>query len=130
MADAGSGTAALANKRVLVVEDEYLIASDLRRQLTAAHAKVVGPVADVATGCRLAETEPLDAAVIDVNLNGEWSFALADRLTTMGIPYLFVTGYDGSSLPEVYRATPRLTKPYAQAVMIAAVSALCGQGDR
>jgi CheY-like chemotaxis protein len=122
--------AALAGKRILVVEDEYFVASELKKQLLRAQAEVVGPVADATAGCRLAEAEALDGAVIDVNLNGETSYMLADRLTAAGIPHLFVTGYDGSSLPEAYRATPRLTKPYAEAVMIATVSALCGQGDR
>lgn len=122
--------AALAGRRILVVEDEYLLACDLKKQLSAACADVVGPVADAEAGCRLADAGRLDAAVIDVNLNGATSFALVDRLTAAGVPHLFVTGYDGSSLPERYRATPRLTKPYVEAVMIAAVSALCGQGDR
>lgn len=118
----------LAGKRILVVEDEYLIASDLKKQLTRVRAEVIGPVANIAAGCRLVASEPIDAALIDVNLNGEMSWMLADQLTAARIPHLIVTGYVGSSLPEAYRATPRLTKPYSEALMLDMVSALCGQG--
>lgn len=122
--------ATLAGKRILVVEDDYLIASDLRRQLVAASAEVIGPVADVEGARRLLEAELPDAAVLDVDLNGHWSLPLADRLVAVGVPHLFVTGYDAETLPDAYRATPRLTKPYADAALISSVSALCGQEER
>jgi DNA-binding response OmpR family regulator len=121
--------AVLAGKRILVVEDDYLIASDLRRQLVAASAEVIGPVADVEGACRLIEADLPDAAVLDVDLNGRWSLPLADRLALAGVPHIFVTGYDAQILPDAYRATPRLTKPYADAALISTVSALCAQED-
>lgn len=101
----------LAGKRVLVVEDEYLIAADLERALGKAGAKVVGPVADLETGMRLAGSEPLDAAVLDVNLKEGHSYPIAEALMGRTIPFLFMTGYDDWALPEAYRATPRAAKP-------------------
>ena len=115
----------LAGKRVLVIEDEWLIAADLARALAAAGARLIGPVGDLATGLRRAE-EPLDAAVLDVNLDGTRSFPVADRLAGRGIPFVFVTGYDGWALPDHHRHAPRITKPFAPGRAVEAIGALLG----
>lgn len=110
----------LAGKRVLVIEDEYYIAADLERVLEAEEAIVVGPSGHLDDGLELAAGE-LDAALLDVNLHGEPSFAIAERLEAARVPYMFLTGYDSWAIPERYQAVPRLTKPYVMARVVEAV---------
>ena len=110
----------LAGKRVLVVEDEYYIAADLRQMLDEEGAVVVGPAGCLQDGVALA-VPPLDAALLDVNLHGESSFALADRLEADAVPYMFLTGYDAWAIPERFGAVPRLTKPFVMASVVDAV---------
>lgn len=105
-------------KRILVVEDDYFIAADVRRMLEQAGAIVLGPVHDTAAALVLAGHGPVEVALLDVNLDGVLSYELADALTARGVPCLFLTGYDDWSMPAPYRAMPRLAKPFtAQAVM-------------
>lgn len=99
----------LEGRRVLVVEDEYFIAADLKRALEDAGALVAGPVGSVADAMAL--LPGVDAATLDVNLDGTASFAIADALATRDIPFLFLTGYDDWSLPQRYHGVPQLTKP-------------------
>lgn len=115
----------LAGKRILVVEDEYFIASDLQRVLAAEGAIVVGPIGDLAKALRLAEDDALDAAILDVNLEGAMSYPIADRLAAANVPYMFLTGYDGWSLPPAYTGAPRVAKPFSTPRLIDAVVALC-----
>lgn len=117
----------LDGKRILIVEDEYFIASDLARAFKGENAVVVGPVASVAAGMSLMEQGRVDAAVLDVNLLGDRSYALADRLTSKSVPHVFVTGYDEWSLPEAYRDTPRLAKPFTTGSLISMVERLCAE---
>ena len=116
-------TGALAGKRILVVEDEYFIASDIKRSLNKEGAVVVGPVGNLAGGLSLAE-EPIDAAVLDVNLDQAMSYPIADRLRTRSIPYMFLTGYDGWSMPAEYRDAARLAKPFPPQTVVAMVEKL------
>lgn len=101
----------LAGKRILVVEDEYLIATDLSRALQKEEAVVVGPVGDLEKGLSLLATEEVDAAVLDVNLAGTPSYPIADKLREKSIPYMFLTGYDGWALPDAYRSARCVPKP-------------------
>lgn len=116
----------LAGRRILIVEDDYYLAADLRRALVALDVEVVGPVGDLAAGLELARRERVDAAVLDVNLRGQYSFLIADQLSEAAVPYLFVTGYDGWALPEAYRDTPRISKPFAESAMVEMIGRLCG----
>jgi DNA-binding response OmpR family regulator len=102
----------LAGKHILVVEDEYFIATDLERTLRKEEAIIIGPVGNLDAGLSLAGDQPVDAAILDVNLGEVYSYAIADRLKDRAIPYMFLTGYDGWSLPPDYRACPRLPKPF------------------
>lgn len=113
-------TGRLAGKRILVVEDEYYIAADLRQALGQEGAVVIGPAACLEDGVALAG-EALDAALLDVNLHGEYSFAVAEALDGRGVPYMFLTGYDSSAIPERYDAAPRLIKPFVMLSVIEAV---------
>lgn len=102
----------LADRTVLVVEDEYMLAFDLARFLHRRGARVMGPVPTVAEALALLAQGPApDFALLDVNLRGEMVFPVADRLRLGGIPFAFVTGYDADTLPGAYAEVPRMEKP-------------------
>lgn len=104
--------AGLKGRRILVVEDEYLLADDLCGTLIRAGAEVVGPIPSVAQAADLLGAEPaLSAALLDVNLRGEMVFDIADALDERGIPYAFLTGYDCSVIPHRYADVRVLKKP-------------------
>lgn len=109
-----SDVADLANgRRILVVEDEYLIAADLSEALEELGAEVVGPAANVrAALAEVERAEALDGATLDVTLGQEKSFDVAALLHERGIPFVFLTGYGDRSLPEQYRDVPRCEKPF------------------
>lgn len=121
-------TRSLAGKRILVIEDEYFIAFDLKRALLHADAIVVGPAGDPDKGITLA-AEGIDAAVLDINLEGASSYPIADRLAEQAVPYVFLTGYDGWAIPAAYRHAPRVAKPFAVPAVIAAVERLVGGSE-
>ena len=99
-------------RRILVVEDDTMLADDLRRDLGKQGAEVVGPVPTVADALELVAREgPLDAAVLDVNLRGERVFPVVDALRARGVPLAFTTGYEQWALPDAYADVPRCEKP-------------------
>jgi CheY-like chemotaxis protein len=104
-------TGRLAGKTILVVEDEYFLAADLKRALADAGATVLGPTGEVASALALIGETPADAAILDINLSSTLSYPLADRLAANAVPFVFLTGFDGWALPEAYRSAPRLSKP-------------------
>lgn len=113
---------ALANRRVLVAEDEYFIARDIARALHALGAEVVGPVpARDEVQALLATGERLDAAILDLNLNDEMVFPVMEALTARGIPVVFATGYDQTAVPVQYRDIPRWEKPFDPRVLVQAL---------
>src|SRR6516164_2815923 len=89
----------ISAKRVLVVEDEYLVAMDMSAYLEAAGAHVVGPASNVNAALEVLERTELDGAILDVNLRGEMAYPIADALTARGIPFVFTTGYDARTVP-------------------------------
>ncbi|GJE70157.1 response regulator [Methylorubrum podarium] len=114
----------LSGRRILVVEDEYLIAIEMERWLQEAGAEVAGPVPDTKRALALIETEPLDAAVLDVHLNGEPVYPVADRLTECGVPYLFATGEIRIAEGSDYRSHAVLGKPVLDSELLQAVGRL------
>ncbi|WP_159716414.1 response regulator [Geminicoccus flavidas] len=109
---AGPADGLLAGRLILLVEDDRLAALDLVQALEAEGASIVGPVTSVRQALDLIDTTPgLDGAVLDVELVGELSFPVADRLRDRGIPFVFETGYDDRIIPEPYRDAPRIAKP-------------------
>ncbi len=98
--------------RVLVVEDEFLLASDLARLLSQLGCDVIGPAPSVAKAHALVERDRPDFALLDVNLGSERSTSLADMLLARGIPSALATGYGADQLPEPsLRNAPRIAKP-------------------
>ncbi|SFV37295.1 CheY chemotaxis protein or a CheY-like REC (receiver) domain [Devosia crocina] len=99
-------------RRVLVVEDDYLIVTELVESLHAMGAEVIGPVPDLPGAHRILErVSNIAGAILDVSVQGEPVFPLADELKRRGIPYIFSTGYDENAIPQAYRSRPRFTKP-------------------
>lgn len=109
----------LEGLRVLVVEDNLLLAEVTKILLEEGGCQVVGPAGWLQRGLELAEHEPLDGAILDINLHGDMSFAIAEMLSRRGVPFVFVTGYeDRSIVPMAYRSAPRLDKPVADERLI------------
>lgn len=104
----------LDGRRIMVVEDDYLVALGLSTVLEEAGAHVVGPVASAQEAVALLEEgrEMIDAAVLDVDLNGEKSYPVADALASRDIRFIFATGYGIDALAEGYRHYPRCQKPF------------------
>ena len=102
----------LSGSRILVVEDEYLLAQDLARALRLGGAEIIGPAATVSAALALLSGSAVtDGAVIDVNLRGQDAYPVADALLNRGIPFVFATGYDPGNIPSRYDSVPRCEKP-------------------
>ena len=101
----------LTGVRVLVVEDDYLLAWDTGSALSRAGAEIVGPVSNEGDALEAIRQGDLGAAVTDVNLGLGPSFETARALKKAGVPFVFLTGYDQVSIPEEFRDVSRLVKP-------------------
>ncbi|HYZ63873.1 MAG TPA: response regulator [Acetobacteraceae bacterium] len=107
-----SETEKATNQRVLLLEDEYFIADDMARALTASGVEVVGPVATVGAAMELiARSDRLDGAVLDINLRGETVYPVAEALEARGVPFIFATGYDEATIPPRFAGVRRCEKP-------------------
>ena len=101
----------LQGVRVLVAEDEFAIAMFLVDYLELKGVHIVGPAGDLAALNRLFDEQPIDVALLDINLGGEHVYPLADRLAAAGIPFLLTSGYD-DNVPSRFADAPRCAKPY------------------
>lgn len=120
----------LIGSRVLVVEDEALIAAMIVEWLGEMGCEAVGPAARISEGLAIAEAEPIDAAVLDVNVNAERIFPLADCLRRRGVALVFATGY-GECIAEAASNAPVLEKPFTFDQLSRALTvALGGAGRR
>jgi|SRR6185312_185132 len=118
---AGDHLKRLVGRRVLVVEDEYFIADDLAQALDEAGAIVVGPASTVEEAFALLERERPDLAILDINLKGKVSFAIADELARRELPFVFATGYESGAIPDRHAQRPRWQKPLRIEEMLAAL---------
>ncbi|SHI70424.1 PAS domain S-box-containing protein [Roseomonas rosea] len=115
----------LKRARVLLVEDEVLVAIEAAESLVAAGCEVLGPAATLDEGIALAtRAGPIDAAILDVSLAGEEVVPLADMLVARGVPVLFATGY--GEAPAGHQGAPVLTKPIRPEDLVGAVRRLVG----
>jgi CheY-like chemotaxis protein len=96
---------------VLIVEDEWLIATDLAEAVRTLGYEVVGPVYSVSAALDLLDTAQVDGALLDVNLRGETSYPVAEALAARGIPFAFLSGYASSQLRTDFEDCPLLSKP-------------------
>lgn len=115
----------LAGLRVLIVEDELLVAMDYEEMLRHAGCVVIGPVARQAKALALLERGPPDVAVLDLNLAGERSTPLAEALAARGVPFVIVTGYSEKTPGDpVLAGAPRLAKPVRPKELVQAIAAI------
>lgn len=110
----------VAGRRVLIVEDDYFLASELAATLTWAGAEVVGPVANVRDGLAALDRAP-DIATLDVQLGDETSLRLADELVRRGIPFVFATG-SARKIPVAHAGRAVCHKPVANQVILKALA--------
>ncbi len=120
--------AALADTEILIVEDEYYLAFDLKALVEGAGGRVAGPFADAADAIAHLEGARPDCGVVDVNLASGISFDAADALAARSIPFLFLTGYDAAVLPERFRSIDRVEKPADLGVVLRKLLTLSGRG--
>lgn len=114
----------LAGRRILVVEDEAIVAMLVEDLLDELGCVVVGPAARIEDALRCIESDEIDAAVLDVNLYGERSYPVADALAARNLPFVFVTGYGQSGLDREYRDRPVVQKPFTLEVLQSALARL------
>ncbi|EKY30239.1 response regulator [Brevundimonas diminuta] len=104
-----------SGRRVLIVEDESLVAMLLETILADLGCDVVGPESNIEDGLNVASgTAPLDAALLDVNVAGQEIFPVAEALKARGVPFVFSTGYGEAGLPEHWRGNPTVQKPFTE----------------
>lgn len=113
--------------RVLVVEDEALIALVLQDMLEDFGCEVVGPAATIAEAQALSAENSYDIAILDVRLNGDFVFPVAERIAAAGCPIIFATGGGGEDLPPHFQPSSVLQKPFAASAVEEAVRKAIGE---
>jgi DNA-binding NtrC family response regulator len=114
----------LAGRRVLVVEDDTMVALVLETALEDAQCIILGPFGDLAGAMAAAQQEAPDLAVLDINLGGAMVFPLAELLDARGVPFLLLSGYGDAGLPEDKPDWPVCAKPFKLSDLIAALARL------
>ena len=112
MNSGGNPAAKQPGRRILVVEDEFLIRMLLEDMLADLGYELAGVAGRVEEAAALVNSLDFDLAILDVNLEGRDVYPVADLISERGLPFMFVTGYGGRGLPEAYRSRPTLQKPF------------------
>ena len=121
---------AFAGRRVLIVEDESLVAMLLETILEDMGCVPVGPAATVDEGLQLvADPTPIDAALLDVNVAGRQVFPIAEALKARAVPFVFSTGYGEGGLPDEWRGQATLQKPFTETAVRDALMKAMGLAD-
>ena len=107
----------LNGARLLIVEDEYLLAREMADYFENLGVEIVGPVGTVAHALALIASSHIQIAVLDVNLRDERVYPVADLLTLKQIPFVFASGYGSELEPDAYAGAPRCIKPIEFAVL-------------
>ncbi len=118
-----------ATAKVLLLEDQMMIAFGIKAALEKHGFEVVGPFSDLASADET-KADDFDLALLDINLgNGATSESFADRLLAANVPFMFLSGYGSAGqLPERFAKIERMTKPVREADLIENVSAMAAQG--
>jgi len=124
MTATAKGTRMRERRRILVVEDDFLVATLLEAILESVGWQVVGPVAHLATALDAAASEGFDAAVLDVNLGGQTVYPVAQVLDARGVPFVFVTACGREALPPLFCGRPHIGKPFARRELIGTLARL------
>jgi CheY-like chemotaxis protein len=108
----------LTNRRILVAEDEALIAIGIESMLLGFGCEVVGPVSEVREILQVVESERLDGALLDVNLRGRQVFDILPEVLRHKVPVMLTSGYDDATLfPPAFRELPRISKPFDEVTL-------------
>lgn len=113
---------ALAGHRVLIIEDEYFVASEITEVVQKAGAAVEGPYAHIEQAAAAVRSNGFDLAVLDINLRGTLSFPIAEELHRRGVGFVFITGYTAELIPERWHHVPRCEKPCHDDVLVSALA--------
>lgn len=111
----------LKGKRVLVVEDEAVVAMLLEDMLGDLGCVAVGPAMTLKLGTELAQKEKIDVAILDVNVAGERVYPIAEILAVREVPMIFATGYGEGGLQDPWRGRPTVQKPYTEGDIVRAL---------
>jgi len=123
-----TGEREVAGRRVLVVEDEFLISDDISVTFARLGVSTIGPAHTLEGAMLLLESSAkVDGAVLDINLQGQMVFPLADALRKRCVPFVFATGYSQSVIPERFQAVPRCEKPVDPAKVLHALFAVASR---
>ena len=114
----------LNGKRIVVVEDDYLLAADMCRELRELGATVLGPAPTPFYAAQLIGRRKLDAAVLDVRLHGTTVFDVAELLMKQGVPIVFVTAFQREELPPRFRGSSLLEKPLDRKKLVSEIVAM------
>lgn len=120
----------LQGVRILVVEDEFLLAMDIESAIREEGGEIVGPIVNLNEAVATAAQEELGAAVLDLNLRGEMSYPVAEVLDRRRIPFLFATGYSQNRLPREFQSRPCLRKPFTWLALTTALERLVRTSSR
>ena len=113
--------------RVLLVEDEMMVSMLLEDMLSDIGCTPVGLAARIEQALKLIEDGGFDIAILDVNLNGDEAYPIADALAARAIPFVFASGYGAGGLREEYRSIPSLAKPFQQQELERTLAAALGR---
>jgi CheY-like chemotaxis protein len=116
--------------RILVVEDSLLIAMEVEDLAAQCRCAVVGPAGSVVAALAAVREEPLDAAILDINLGDELVWPVADALAARDVPFVLATGYSAMDVPDRFRRWPRLTKPLSLEPLCDALAQIGAVRDR
>lgn len=111
-------------ERILVVEDDFLTALEIARILSEAGSEIIGPVGEPEEALNLAICAVIDAAILDINLNGHQVYDVAGILVLRRIPFIFVTGHRLDSVPLAFADAPVMAKPFDPGALVEAVHEL------
>jgi two-component SAPR family response regulator len=111
--------------RILVVEDEMLIALQIEEVVVKLGCDVVGPTGKLETALQLANEGKFDAAVLDVTIRGGKVYSVAEQLLARGIPFVLASGYGDWALPETLKNRPRMMKPFTATALEEQIKLLC-----
>ncbi len=117
----------LGGKTILIVEDNYLISQTARRGLETFGADILGPAGTTAQARALMDGGKCDAAVLDISLDGEDSFSIADELAAQRTPFVFASGFGDDIVPPRFSHVALIEKPYTAEALAAAIARLFGK---
>jgi DNA-binding NtrC family response regulator len=112
----------LRGVRILLVEDEALIAWDTAERIRTCGVDVIGPAASVAQACALLDSDAPDAALLNINLRSESIQPLLDKLRRRGVPFIFATGYSQDTLPDEFAGCTFISKPFETGTFMQALA--------